>query len=137
MGSVNTQSNGSCDVIFAEKSQPITVNSLATQRWMAAKRDDIKVNDRHYQYKIGLKTKPEEEEFSWADGTPMTYNNFRWPTNITNNASEWCVYIDMNDDLKWREFECKNDAVPRATICELGKHFSLLVSVRFGQLFSF
>ncbi|XP_033635439.1 uncharacterized protein LOC117296560 [Asterias rubens] len=119
VGSVNTQSNGSCDVIFAEKSQPITVNSLATQRWMAAKRDDIKVNDRHYQYKIGLKTKPGEEEFSWADGTPMTYNNFRWPTNITNNASEWCVYIDMNDDLKWREFECKNDAVPRATICEL------------------
>ncbi|XP_022107210.1 uncharacterized protein LOC110988203 [Acanthaster planci] len=119
VGSVNTQSSGACDNIYAEGSQPITISSAATQQWLGFKRDDIKVNDRHYQYKVGLRTQPGGDAFAWADGTPMTYDNFRWPTNITDNSTEWCVYVDMNDDLRWREFQCRNDAVPRATICQL------------------
>ncbi|PIK48327.1 hypothetical protein BSL78_14811 [Apostichopus japonicus] len=79
-----------------------------------------------YQYIIGLQKMASHQQtsFVWLpdeSSLPMTYENFRWlPDSISdNNTIGICVYLDMDDSMKWRAFSCRDVIVSRGTICQI------------------
>lgn len=81
-----------------------------------------------YQYVIGLRMLQSQGQhaFTWRDGTPITYDNFRWtPDQVDNNSTvDWCVSFDMDDDMRWRAYKCRDDVISRATVCQIGEVIS-------------
>lgn len=88
-----------------------------------------------YQYIIGLQKMASHQQtsFVWLpdeSSLPMTYENFRWlPDSISdNNTIGICVYLDMDDSMKWRAFSCRDVIVSRGTICQIGETTQQLFS---------
>ena len=121
-GTVNSNSENACDTIFAEGSNLATINSAKTQSYLKESMGTLKIEYRH-QYTIGLvyNSSAGESEFKWPDGIPVTYSNFRWSPEIVDPFRDYCVSMDYEDSLQWREYECKQTGVQRASLCQIGK----------------
>ncbi|KAJ8026546.1 hypothetical protein HOLleu_31406 [Holothuria leucospilota] len=122
---VETQESNGCEEIFMEGSHPVVIQSSSLQKFFAKAKERLQL-DFIYQYVIGLQklTSHTQTSFRWLPETanlPMTYENFRWlPESIlSNNTIEMCVYLDMDDSMKWRAFPCRDIIVTRATICQI------------------
>ena len=125
-GTVDSQSPDACDTIFAEESNLATINSMNTQSYLRDHKEILEIEYRH-KYIIGLIYNGSEadtvtdEEMKWHGGTPITYSNFLYPLDIMNSSGVYCVEMNWEDSLKWREFECDNEVAQRASLCEIGK----------------
>ena len=134
-GTVNNQSPDACDTIFAEGSNLATINAMSTQGYL---RDHMKILAIEYRpkYVIGLIYNGSEadtgavEDMKWHGGTPVTYSNFLYPPDIMNSSGVYCVEMNWEDSLKWREFECDNEVVQRASLCEIGKKKVICAKLR-------
>ncbi|XP_041461945.1 uncharacterized protein LOC121413255 isoform X2 [Lytechinus variegatus] len=119
---VNNQKENACDKIFMEDSYPISISSQETQSYLDDHKEKFELPYR-YQYVIGLRMLQSQAQhtFTWRDGTPITYDNFRWtPDQVDNNSTiDWCVSFDMDDDMRWRAYKCKDDLISRATVCQI------------------
>nr|XP_054753960.1 uncharacterized protein LOC129259723 [Lytechinus pictus] len=122
MYTVNNQKENACDKIFMEDSHPISISSQETQNYLDDHKEKFELPYR-YQYVIGLRMLQSQAQhtFTWRDGTPITYDNFRWtPDQVDNNSTiDWCVSFDMDDDMRWRAYKCKDDLISRATVCQI------------------
>ncbi|XP_072178152.1 uncharacterized protein [Diadema setosum] len=122
LSTVNNQKVDSCDNIFMEGSYPIAISSQKTQDFLEKNRTKFELPYR-YQYVIGLRMLQSQGQhsFTWRDGTPSTFQNFRWtPDQVDVNSTEdWCVSFDMDDGMKWRAYKCRDDLISRATVCQI------------------
>ena len=80
------------------------------RRLIAAENDFIK-NTVTGTFWIGLEDQTTPGEFTWVDGSPLTFQDFAIG-EPTNGASEACVEIQ---DDGWRDAICSNT---QAWICE-------------------
>ncbi|XP_072021908.1 LOW QUALITY PROTEIN: uncharacterized protein [Amphiura filiformis] len=123
IASVDHEKPNACHDIFAENSKPLIIHSKDMQNILNTYKEHFEI-DYRYQYAIGLKNKIVyniSQEFHWRDSTPLTFENFRIKREATDlsNEAETCVYVDMNDKLSWRTYECEQDMLGRASICQL------------------
>ena len=140
IGTVDSQDTNACDVIFAEGSQQITINSRSMQSFLECSFNRLKIEDRD-SYKIGLTSvglpglldnitgfdwsseKPHiNMTFEWTAGkVPITYGNFKnLITDTLNKSIEYCVSLNSYD-FRWSAYPCSDKNTPRATLCQIGK----------------
>ena len=132
IGSVDSQEQDACDVIFAEGSQPITINGNAIHSFLVESFNQLEVEDRG-EYVIGLQTVNADNHnaddvvtFQWlADGTPMTYSRLEVEVQQEgrrNSSVEYCVSMN-SEDYRWSMFPCDDISNSRPTLCQIGKGY--------------
>ena len=122
-GTVNSQSDNGCDAIFAEGSHLAIINSMDTQDHIRENLETLKI-DYINQFLIGLSYEPSLKtyKFQWHDGTPLTFSDFRRPPEVLNSTEKYCVSMDKEAWMSWREYDCNElDFVRRASLCQIGK----------------
>ena len=121
-GTVNNNTQNACHNIFAEGSKLTIINSAKTQDFLKDSMSILKIEYRH-QYSIGLMYNSTSGStiLTWHDGTPVTFNNFRWPPEISDTSIDYCVSMDYEDSMQWREYECDQTQIQRASMCQIGE----------------
>ncbi|XP_072025436.1 uncharacterized protein [Amphiura filiformis] len=119
-GTVDSNTETACHTIFGEGSKLAIINSATTQDYIKESMSTLKLEYRH-QYIIGLvyNASVGNSEFMWHDGTPLTYSNFRWPPEVIDLSADYCVSMDYEDSMLWREYQCDEVKVQRASTCQI------------------
>ncbi|PIK33540.1 hypothetical protein BSL78_29644 [Apostichopus japonicus] len=130
LGSVNNQSKDACQNIFSEASSLLAIKNHATMKFLKESVALFKIEQQQF-YKIGLKSvfldnaNSNESNihttmirFYWPDGTAQTVNYFQYSIDKLPLDQEYCVQMQLFDDLHWYTYDCSSTATLRASLCQ-------------------
>ncbi|XP_072172014.1 uncharacterized protein [Diadema setosum] len=118
LGVIENDERDACDRVFRPDSKPLLIKSQETQNFILSRRDQIAATSS--QLVIGLSAEP-GEDFVWADGTPVLYNNFAvevdpGTTTTPSMSGERCAFINLFNCFQWETYNCLTST--RATVCQ-------------------
>lgn len=142
LGSVNNQSKDACQNIFSEASSLLAIKNHATMKFLKESVVLFKIEQQQF-YKIGLKSvfldnaNSNESNihttmirFYWPDGTAQTVNYFQYSIDKLPLDQEYCVQMQLFDDLHWYTYDCSSTATLRASLCQYGELFHKFLSTK-------
>ncbi|XP_077994423.1 protein tolkin-like [Glandiceps talaboti] len=119
-----------CPMVFGNDAEPLAIKSEATTTFLRnalpKARTECGVDSfGDYMYTIGLQRQTSQEEFRWADSSPLIYSNWDTPqTGIYFQGDMECFALSHRSDLAWSQINCiesngiSNDDSILAFLCQ-------------------